>query len=387
MTMAQQGLFGHRDLSYIMSKFKYLPLSYVGSKKRFLHWLWFSIEDNNFSDFETIVDPYGGSAIVSFFMRLLDKNVYCNDVLSVSHNILTALVENPGVIVEEQELLWLTNHSIVDTKLVDTDFSYEDIGHFNERNFSNVYFTPKEAIFLDCFFHKLGLLDSKFNLSPDEYRYKKSICLASIFAFANLLPFGSVSGSKLMNYRKEQKDKYNERCKGFYLDDEYNLHLYWIANYIRKFSEYVVLAKDCNAGSAFNLDVSDFLALDEVQDMDLLYLDPPYGGTFSDYLSLYNFAETLVTQTAEPNHSNHKLDFSNAAIYDDNFHVILEQSKPIPRWVISYNSNAWQDIDYIADIVGDYKSNVVICSHKNELQERGAMVSGKKTEEYLIFAH
>jgi adenine-specific DNA methylase len=385
MVFETQDIFGRRDLSYIKDEFKYLPLNYVGSKKKLLPWIWRCLESKNI-DFDFMLDPFSGSGVVSYFMRLLDKKVYSNDILSASYYNILSLVENNKSILTTNEIEWLTSHQIIDGKLKDDFFDYSDIDHYNEHNFTDNYFTLKEAMFLDCFFYKLSKIKDFFDLIDEEYIYKKALCYSALFAFTNLLPFGSAEGTNLFEYRKKQKDKYKNRCKGFYLDNEYNLHLYWLSNYMEKFSKFAKMAFNKPQGKAFNQNVFSFLQNDFVKDADLIYFDPPYGGSTSGYMSIYGFLENFINQQSIEDENRKIGNLFSGKNYENNFRHFLSLSESVKYWIFSYNSNSWKDIDDIVDIINEHKCNIDVMSYEDSLQKRGKMTNGKNYVEFLIIA-
>jgi len=380
-------IFGRRDLSHIQTEFKYLPLNYVGSKKKILSWIWRSIENKKIN-FNTFLDPFAGSGVVSYFMRLLGKQVYSNDLLISSYYNLLSLVENPNIILTPQEISWLTSHRVKNggEGFEDIDLQYEDFPHYNEEFFTENYFTQKEAVFLDCFFYKINILQNKFKLDDNQIKYKKAICYSALLAFSNLLPFGSADGSNLFEYRKKQKDKYKNRCKGFYLDSDYNLHLYWLSNYMEKFSNFALLTQGTKQGMAFNQDAFDFLQQDFINDIDVVYFDPPYGGTSSNYVSIYNFLENFIEQK---NISKYKINAGqkfSSKNYQEHFSNILDLTQNVKTWIFSYNHKSWQGVDEIVALIKEYKNDVSYVSHTVTLQDRGNMTKKKDVLEHLIFA-
>jgi len=385
MIYETKDLFGRRDLSQIKKEFKYLPLNYVGSKKQLLPWIWELIEQNGI-EFSSMLDPFSGSGVVSYFMRLLDKTVYSNDLLKSSFYNCVSLVENPGVIVTKNELEWLASHTVENGVLNDKDFCYDDISHYNEVNFTENFLTLKEAIYIDCLLYKMKNMKDFFDLTEADVIYKQAICYSALMAFLNLLPFGSAGGSNFLEYRKRQKDTYNNRCKGFYMDEEYNLHLYWIANYIDKFSKFSLLAKNSPQGKAFNLNVFEFLNLDYTKDVDLVYFDPPYGGSTSDYSSMYAFLEQFITQDYISEEKQLQSKNFSLKQYEENFIRLLDCVVDIKYWIFSYNHRSWSTIDNISSVVGKYKRDVRVFTYHSKLQNRGNMTKGKDFSEFLIIA-
>ena len=64
---------------------------YQGSKSKIVKWIWKNIKD---IEFESVLDAFGGTGIVGYFLKMKDKQVFYNDILKFNYYIGTALIEN-----------------------------------------------------------------------------------------------------------------------------------------------------------------------------------------------------------------------------------------------------------------------------------------------------
>ncbi len=139
-----------------------------------------------------------------------------------------------------------------------------------------------------------------------------------------------------------------------------------------------------------NMNVVDLLESGVCDDLDCVYFDPPYGGQSSDYATIYRFLEEYIYSSPLeelPHLENSKM-FVGKRQYESQFVRMLDASKRIPIWMFSYNDSSWEDIDYIVDILKQYKSNVVVEVLTNQYRYlyRKSQGRDENSSEYLIIA-
>lgn len=143
---------------------------------------------------------------------------------------------------------------------------------------------------------------------------------------------------------------------------------------------------------ATNTDILSLLKTPCVN-VDVAYFDPPYGGGSSDYASMYRFLEEYIySQPLEDlaHIQANSSKFVKKKEYENNFCEMLTLAKNIPIWMFSYNDNSWKDIEYISNLISNFKKNVqtiVLDDNYRYLyrknQGRGAE---SRSIEYLIIA-
>ena len=141
---------------------------------------------------------------------------------------------------------------------------------------------------------------------------------------------------------------------------------------------------------AVNMDVVRLLKSDFCK-VDCVYFDPPYGGQSSDYATMYRFLEEYIygdTLENLPHIAEHAHRFIKKRSYEDSFVEMLEAAKNIPLWLFSYNDSSWKGIDYITDILRQYKGEVITEVLTSDYRYLYRKVQGRKTQstEYLIIA-
>ncbi len=141
---------------------------------------------------------------------------------------------------------------------------------------------------------------------------------------------------------------------------------------------------------ATNMDTTALLK-SGICNVDCVYFDPPYGGQSSDYAAIYRFLEEYIySQPLEelPHIIEHSQKFVGKKNYEDHFTKMLDAARHIPTWMFSYNDSSWKDIDYISDVISQYKDEVIIetLTGKYRYFYRKKQGRDKKSHEYLIIA-
>lgn len=141
---------------------------------------------------------------------------------------------------------------------------------------------------------------------------------------------------------------------------------------------------------ATNMDVVELLKSGAC-DVECAYFDPPYGGNSSDYATIYRFLEEYIySQELEdlPHMQSYTSRFVKKRTYEQNFVEMLEAATHIPIWLFSYNDRSWKDIDYITDIIKQFKSDVQVEVLTSEYRYLYSKKQGRdqKSCEYLIIA-
>lgn len=150
---------------------------------------------------------------------------------------------------------------------------------------------------------------------------------------------------------------------------------------------------DTNFGTgkclATNMDAIDLLK--SGLEVDCCYYDPPYGGSASEYSTMYRFLEEYI-YSAEledlPHIVQHGAKFAKKKNYEENFLQLLDAARHISTWMFSYNDSSWKSIEYIVDLIRQFKSDVVVetLTDKYRYLYRKRQGRENKSCEYLIIA-
>ena len=127
----QTTLFGKKN--YLNKRFP--STRYQGSKAKIIDWVWSNLAKEKF---DSILDAFGGTGIVSFEAKKHNKSVTFNDKLKFSYQVGLALIENNLTRLKNSEINWIiSSHSTI------------EYPSFIQDTFKDIYFTDKENKWLD----------------------------------------------------------------------------------------------------------------------------------------------------------------------------------------------------------------------------------------------
>ena len=73
---------------------------YQGSKRKILPWIYDCIKD---ADFNTVLDAFGGSGMVSYLFKHMGKRVTYNDLFRFNYLIGQSIIENERVLLTAKD--------------------------------------------------------------------------------------------------------------------------------------------------------------------------------------------------------------------------------------------------------------------------------------------
>lgn len=330
----------------------YPRLRYMGSKYRVVPHLARIFSE---LEFHRPLDAFSGSGVVAYALKELGKEVHTNDFLSFPATIATALVENPGVVLEPGEVELLLQPSA-------------DGRDFIQRTFSGLYFPDEDHAFLDAAWSHLERLP----------RYKREIAISALcLAAARKQPRGVFT---VTDFR--------------YDDGRKNLRAPMRELFVRAVADYNAAvfgngrANRAGCADVFDLDADGF---------DLVYLDPPYAPPRddNDYIKRYHFLEglavywrgrTIMERTATKKIEKRATPFGSkrtirAALRDLVHHFRRS------TLVLSYSSNSVPDGDELISILRAEKASVQVYSipHKYTFGTHAA-AQRRSVDEYIFVA-
>lgn len=229
---------------------RYPRLRYMGSKYRVVPYL---ARILSHLDFDSALDAFSGSGVVGYCLKEMGKQVTTNDFLHWPASVARALVENPGVTLEREDV----------ERLLAPNADGRD---FISRTFRGLYFPDDDHAFLDSVWSHIDQLPI----------YKKDIAIAALcLAAARKQPRGvfTVTSFRYDDGRRQLRMP----LRDLFLEavQEYNAAVFDNGRINR------ALCKD-----VFELDPDGY---------DLVYFDPPYAppSDDADYIKRYHFLEGL----------------------------------------------------------------------------------------------
>jgi hypothetical protein len=120
---------------------------YLGSKTKYIDYILKYIPP----DVESVLDAFSGSGIVSYNFKKNGYKVISNDILSYNSIITKALVENSNVILTEDDIDKLFEPNLHKNNFIETEFT-------------DLYYTKDECIFLDNLYSNIQELDNEYKM-------------------------------------------------------------------------------------------------------------------------------------------------------------------------------------------------------------------------------
>ena len=235
---------------------------YQGSKAKLAQWIWEQIAD---LDFTTCLDAFGGTGAVSYRLKQAGKQVTYNDLLRFNYHIGLALIENSEICLGSEEMdRLLQRHS---------EITYPSLVH---DNFSDIYFTDEENIWIDQTITNIRQLSNPYKLALAFF----ALCQACIIK----RPYNLFHRKNLYIRLAKVKRSFGNKTTWDKPFDE------WFRTFVEEANRAVF---DNDQGNrALNLD-----AMNVPGEYDMVYVDTPYiskSGVAVDYLGFYHFLEGLT---------------------------------------------------------------------------------------------
>jgi adenine-specific DNA methylase len=331
---------------------------YQGSKRSLAGWIWRNVCHLSF---ETVLDVFGGTGVVSHTFKNAGKHVTYNDVLRFNWNIGLALIENRDTTLSEDEIgTVLDRHA---------NIAYPD---FIRKTFANMYFTDDENAWLDQVIYNIDHLLSN--------RYKQALARFALFQACIIKrPYNLFHRANLYMRTADVERSFGNKITW---DTPFETHF---RNFIAEANQAVFDNERDNR--ALCLD-----ALETPTGYDLVYIDPPYlnsKGIGVDYRDFYHFLEGLVDYDAWQGQIDYKSKhrrlqpikshWNNPATLLDVFEQLIARHRE-SIIVISYREDGIPSKHQLQRILSGYKSVV----HEAAQDKQYALAHSKSRELLLI---
>lgn len=298
---------------------------YMGSKSKLLEHIWTA--SSRFS-FDSVIDLFSGSGVVSYMYKTHGKAVICNDYMSMGGVMTRALIENSKTTLPLDEAEMLTN------KDTPTDGFVAD-------TFRGLYYCDEDNHFIDIV---------RTNIGRMEDTYKRAIAMeALIRACMKKRPRG------IFTY---VGDRYNDGRK----DLQRSFYDHFIDSVSIINNAVFDNGKECRS---YNTDSMQLNA-----EADLVYIDPPYYTPKSDneYVRRYHFVEGLARNwegveiqenTKTKKFKNYPTPFSTKNGAAQAFDGIFKKYEGSVL-IVSYSSNSLPNMEDMLALLRKYKNNVEV---------------------------
>ena len=337
---------------------------YYGSKRKLVGKIYQALLDNDVR-FDSFLDLFGGTGIVSYYMLSKGKEVIYNDIFSFNCQIAKALLQRPTTMITPDMVL-----SLLKAK---QDKIYKSFIH---DNFSGIYYTDEENALIDIAVQNIHDLPSEYVPSAYYILFQSCICKR---------PFNLFHRSNLnlrLNHCESSFGNFVTWSRSF---EELFLRFY---NELNKYS----LSSDSR------VKVSNCSALSCDENAELVYIDTPYfseHGSNISYHSRYHFLEGLMHYADVPKNINREKknleitinknrQFESRAAFLQELDMLIDKYKQC-KIAISYTSSGFPSVMEIETLLRKYKTDVRVISlgkykfalNKNNSNREEVLIIGK----------
>ncbi len=318
--------------------FPFPPTRYQGSKLKLISFL---IPIFQKLSFNTVLDAFGGTGVVSYLFKTLGKEVVYNDLLMSNWFIGKALIENNSVKIDLKQIPKLFREK--------KDIKYKAI---IQDNFEGIYYPVDENKTLDIVIQNINQITNE---------YEKALCFFALFqACIQKRPFN-------LFHRRNLNLRLNTVSRRF------GNKKTWDTPFLELFSKAVqegnwAIINNNRLNRVLNYSILDIPIPKD--GFDLVYLDPPYiseKGVGVDYRSNYHFLEGICHYFEwkdmidfKSKHRRLKVEYSEWTDPKKNLKVFQETLKKFQqsKIVISYRNPGIPTIEELNEIVQTYFDKV-----------------------------
>jgi DNA adenine methylase len=304
----------------------YPTTRYMGSKTKLLSEIWAVGQQ---FDYDTVLDLFSGSGVVSYMFKSQGKRVVSNDYMTMAATYARAMIENNSVTLSGLEAL----------KLVNTTWESDN---FVQRTFAGLYFTDEDNAFID---------NIRGGIKQIKNPQKRAIAMSALM-----------------------RTCMKKRPRGIftYVGDRYGDGRKDLAT---TFHQHFLDAVELVNGAVFDngrvsrARIGDAMTVPAAGN-SLVYIDPPYFSTLSDneYVRRYHFVEGLARDwegveiqehTLTKKFKNYPTPFSSRVGAADAFDKLFRRHRD-SILVVSYSSNSQPGLDEMVGIMSRYKKHVEV---------------------------
>ena len=292
-----------------------------------MHHIWEAVRDLTF---DSVMDLFSGSGVVSYMFKSAGKQVFANDYMFMCETAAIALIENNSVTLEDSEI----NALLRESPCAD---------NFVQKTFANLYFSEEDNRTIDHI---------RANIKRIRNRYKRAIALSALVrACMKKRPRG------IFTFVGERYDD-GRRDLNLSIEEQFRAAVHLINSAV------------FDNGRASRARCGD--AMFVRQKPDLVYIDPPYFSPLSDneYVRRYHFVEgisrdwqdvQLQLHTKTKKFKSYPTPFSSNVGAREAFERLFRKFND-SIIVVSYSSNALPTREEITALMAKYKDKVSVVS-------------------------
>jgi DNA adenine methylase len=305
---------------------QYPSTRYMGSKNKLLTEIWAVASQ---FEFDTAIDLFSGSGVVSYMLKSHGKAVVSNDYMAMSATFAKAMIENNEITLSQNEALALLEPT-------------NQVDRFVETTFQGLYFIDDDNRLIDIV---------RANIKVMKNPYKRAIAMSALIrACLKKRPRG------IFTY---VGNRYNDGRK--------DLLMTFRAQFLEAVD--MVNAAVFDNGKKNKARNGDAMTL-QSSESGLVYIDPPYYSPLSDneYVRRYHFVEGLARDwqgveiqehTITKKFKSYPTPFSSRKGAVEAFDMLFKRFRKSVL-VVSYSSNSQPTLDEMVAIMAKHKRHVEV---------------------------
>lgn len=319
-----------------------LPVTrYYGSKRRLLDKIWEALASHQI-EFKSVLDLFGGTGIVSYYMAHKGKDIIYNDILSFNCEIAKALLcSSRGSFTETDALALLQR---VDGR------EYQNI---IAQNFNQVYYTPDEDEIIDIVVQNIHYLEEE----------KKASAYYILFQSCMIKRPFNLFHRKNLNLRTN------------FVKANFGNKVTWEQTFKDLFLKFTKELNEFQFEALPNVEITNTSALKCDRHADLVYIDTPYfpkqdGGGIT-YHNRYHFLEGLMNYAEIPDYIdrqkvNLEIGVGKCSEFEKRSNYINELDELIHKHqdsiiALSYTTEGYPSIQELEEVVHRHKQTIHVC--------------------------
>ncbi len=317
-----------------------LPVTrYYGSKRKLVERIWEELE-NRHIEYQSFLDVFGGTGIMSYNMARHGKDVIYNDIFTFNCKIAEALLATPrGTFTNE-----IANQLL-------QPIEGRDYKHYIENIFRGVYYTNEENITIDTVAQNIMHLPQPQQASAYYVLFQS--CLIK-------RPF-NLFHRRNLNLREN------------HVESNFGNHVTWEKSFEMLFRQFTEELNQFQFLQVPNVEIVNHPALECPQVADLIYIDTPYFNKNSSglsYHSRYHFLEGLVFYEDIPayvnyNKANREIEIHKNSEFETRSRYLNELDELLGHYpnsmvMMSYTSEGYPSIEELDTLLRRHKQHVEV---------------------------
>lgn len=315
-----------------------LPVTrYYGSKRKLAERIWDVLLERHL-DFDSFLDVFGGTGIMSYIMASHGKAVTYNDIFAFNCKIAEALMATPKGTFSCQNALNLLQS--VDGR---------EYHHYIEEIFEGIYYKTEENRTIDTVVQNIMHLSQR--LQASAYYVLFQSCLIK-------RPF-NLFHRRNLNLREN------------HVESSFGNFVTWEKSFETLFKQFADELNQFQFQQLPNVDIVNHSAIECPHVADVVYIDTPYFNKKSgglSYHSRYHFLEGLVFYEDIPvsvnyNKANREIMIHKSAEFETRSKYMTELDELLGHYpnstiLMSYTSEGYPTIEELEELLRRHKNTV-----------------------------